>query len=118
MTTLPTYEVFIGESLPDLGLFVRENGQLVAGMASGHTYELKVASLDGEVLITKTSGIAGQAGTGFPPTGTPNLVVQWAAAGELNNLTAGSFLAQLKITRTSDNKVRIVQWLIRARAVL
>jgi len=117
MTGLPTYEVFVGESLPDLGLFVRENGQLVPGLGSGHTFELKIAPLDGAVAVTKTSGIVGQTGTGFAPLGTPNVMISWAA-GVLGSLTEGSFLAQLKITRTADNKVRILQWLIRTRAAL
>lgn len=116
MTKLPTYEIFVGESLPDLGLFVRANGQLVTGLASGHTFELKIASMDGDLLVTKTTGITGQSGTGFPPLGTPNVVIAWS--DELEELTADSFLAQLKITRTADSKVRIVQWLIRARAAL
>lgn len=116
MTRLPTYEVFVGESLPELGLFVRENGQLVAGLGSGHTFELKIASLDGDVLVTKTTGIVGQTGTGFPPLGTPNVVIAWAS--ELAVLTDDSFHAQLKITRTADGKSRFLQWLIRARAVL
>lgn len=118
MSRLPTYEIFVGESLPTLGLFLRENGQLVTGLAAGHTFELKVAALDGDVLITKTDGIAGQVGAGFPPLGTPNLLIQWAATDELDKLVAGSFLAQLKVTRDSDSRVRIVQWLIRARAAL
>lgn len=116
MKPLPTCEVFVGESLPDLGLFIRENGQLVTGLGSGHTFELKIAKHDGDVLATKTTGITGQSGAGFPPLGTPNVVIAWAA--ELATLSAGSYLAQLKITRTSDSKVRILQWLIRARAAL
>lgn len=115
----PIYEVYVGESLPDLGLFVRENGALVTGLGSGHTFELKLASLAGEVLVTKTSGITGQTGSSFPPLGTPNVVVQWATAAELDALTAeGSYRAQLKITRTVDSRVRIYQWLVRARAAL
>lgn len=116
--SLPTYKVFVGESLPDLGLFVRENTQLITGLGSGHTFALKVASLDGDVLFAKTTGIAGQAGEGFVPLGTPNVVIQWGAEGELDQLSAGTFWAQLAITRTSDSRVRYVQWLISARAAL
>lgn len=116
MSRLPTYEVFVGESLPDLGLFLRENGQLIAGLASGATFELKVASLEGDVLFSKTTGITGQAGTGFPPLGTPNVVIQWGATDELDELTKGTFLAQLKIT--SGGRSRYVQWLISARATI
>lgn len=118
MSRLGTYEIFVGESLPDLGLFIRENGAFVTGLASGHTFELKIASLEGDVIVTKTTGISGQVGSGFAPTGTPNVVIQWGTSGELANLTVGSFLAQLKITRTADSRVRIVQWMVRARAAL
>lgn len=116
--TTPTTDVYIGESLPALSIFWRENGQLVTGLASGHTFELKIASLDdGTVLVTKTTGIVGQAGSGFQPLGTPNVVVQWAA-GDLADLTPGTYRAQLKITRTADSRVRIDQFLLRALAVL
>lgn len=114
---LQTYEVFVGESLPALKLFLREDTQLIAGL-DGSTFELKVATLDGEVLFTKTSGITGQAGGGFPPVNcTPNVVIAWAAADELDKLTGGqTYLAQLKIT--TGGKSRYVQWLLAARTAL
>lgn len=119
MKPTPTYEVFVGESLPDFGLFYRENGVLVPGLTSGHTFELTVADLldNDDVLFTKTSGIVGQAGSGFPPLGVPNLLIQWLATGELDTLTPGTtYRAQLAIT--SGGKVRRVEWLIAARAAL
>lgn len=113
-----TYEVFDTESLPDLGLFVRENGTLLSGLSSGYTFELKVADLSGTAMFTKSSGFTGQAGTGAPPDGTPNLVVQWATSGEIATLSAGStYKAQLKITRNSDSRVRFYSFLIACREV-
>lgn len=118
MSRLATYEVFIGESLPDLSLFYRENGQLVAGLNAGHTFELKIAPLGSNTaLFTKTSGIVGQSGSGSPPLGTPNIVIQWAD-GDLASLPEGSFRALLKITRDADSRKRYVEWVIRARAPL
>jgi hypothetical protein len=116
---IPIYEVYVGESLPDMGLFLRENGALVTGLGSGHTFELKIATLENEVLVTKTTGIIGQTGSSFPPLGTPNVVIQWATTEDLHELTADeTYRAQLKVTRTVDSRVRIQQWLIRARAAL
>lgn len=119
MTRLSTYEIFCGESLPDLGLFLRENGVLIPALASGHTFELKVA-IHGtsSVVFTKTTGITGQTGSTFPPLGTPNVVIAWAATGELDALTPGAYRAQLKITRTLDGKARFYQWLINANVAL
>jgi len=110
-----TYEVFVGESAPPLKLFLRENGVLIPGLATGHTFVLKVATMEDVVLFTKSSSITGQAGSGFAPLGTPNVIVQWAVADELDKLSEGTFRAQLAIT-DSDNRVRYVQWLIHARA--
>lgn len=115
---IPTYEVFIGESLPDLGLFIRENGALISGLANGHTFELRVGTIAGAVLFTKTTGFTGQAGSGFSPLGIPNLIIQWGVTGELDQLTEGTFRARLEITRTSDSRKRYFEWLIRARSVL
>lgn len=115
----PTYEVFVGESLPDLKLFVRDNTQLVTGLGSGHTFALKVATLAGEVLFTKTTGIIGQTGSGFQPLGTPNVIVAWAVADELDQLEAGAtYRAQLFTTRAVDSKKSVDEFLISARATL
>lgn len=118
-TPLPTYEVFVGESLPDLSLFLRENTQLISGLDSGHSFRLRVVPVEGgAVVLEKTTGFVGQAGSGFPPLGTPNLRVQWA----LNDLAElepdASYRAQLAITRTEDDRVRIYEFLIRTRATL
>ena len=115
---MKTYKVRVGESLPDLGLFVRDNGALLAGLASGYTFALKVGTLDGDLVFTKSSGIVGQTGANSPPLGTPNVVIRWATTDELDQLTPGTFKAQLFITRSSDSKVRIEEWLISVAATL
>lgn len=114
MIRRPTYEIYVGESLPDFGLFLVNDTQLVTGLSSGYTFELKVLTLADEEVFTKTDGIIGQTGNDFPPLGTPNVVIQWA--GELAALSAGTYKAQLKMTRTADSKVRFEQWLIVATA--
>lgn len=117
MRNLPTYEVTVGESLLPLKLFVRPDGALLTGLASGYTFELKVGPVDGgAVLFTKTDGITGQAGAGFAPSGTPNVVVQWEATGELDALSEGTYLAQLALI--SGGKRAFFPFLIRARAAL
>jgi hypothetical protein len=113
-------DVVDGESLPDLGLYVRENGTLLAGLATGYTVTLKSADETGTVLVTKTSGITGQAGNGIPPTGTPNVIVQWnATPSELAALDGGeTYDAQLTITRTSDSRSRLYPFRIYVRPSL
>lgn len=117
---MTTIEVVDGESLPSLGLFVRENGTLLTGLDSGHTFEMKVADSAGTLVFTKTSGITGQAGSGVPPNGTPNVVVQWTASpSELAAMSGGStYAAQLKIVRTADSRSRYYQFSIYCRAAL
>lgn len=117
---MSTIEVIDGENLPSLGLFVRENTALLTGLDSGHTFELKVATDDNTLLFTKTTGITGQAGAGMPPTGTPNVIVQWAnTTSELAAMTGGeTYKAQLKITRSSDARFRLYQFDIYCREAL
>jgi hypothetical protein len=113
---LPIYEVIVGESLPDLALFCRVDGTLLTGLGTGHTFSLVVRNPgDTATLFTKTTGFTGQTGSGTPPDGTPNLVVQWATSGELSTLTAGSaHKALLSITRSSDSRVRKYRFVIQA----
>ena len=117
---MATVEVIDGENLPSLGLFVRENGTLLTGLDTGHTFELKIAEADGTVVVTKTTGITGQAGTGTPPSGTPNVVIAWSSGtSELASLTGGdTYQVQLKITRTADTRSRYYQFSLYCRAAL
>jgi hypothetical protein len=105
---IPVYEAVVGESLPDLGLFLRVSGSLLTGLGTGHTFSLKVRNpRDTATLFTKTTGFTGQTGSGSAPDGTPNLVVQWATSGQLSLLTPGALhRSMLAITRSSDSRVR------------
>jgi hypothetical protein len=111
---LPVYRVVVGQALPDLGLFVRVDGALLAGLASGFTFSLRVRDpLDAATLFTKTTGFTGQTGAGSEPGGTPNLVVAWAATGELDQLTPGEqHRSLLNVVRQSDSKPFKYQFLI------
>jgi len=106
----PTFEYVVGADAPSLGLFVRENGTLL-DLSSGYTFSLKVVTAAGSAAeFTKTSGISGAAGSGLPPSGTPNVTIQWATSGELNSLSASTrYLAQLTITG-GDSRQRIRQF--------
>ncbi len=107
MATIPTVEYIVGADLDDLGLFVRANRQLI-DLSSGHSFTLIVGDgSSGTGGFTKTTSMTGAAGSGTPPSGTPNLVVTWETTGELNNLTgATTYPAQLTILRTTDQRQR------------
>lgn len=113
---IPAYEVVVGQNLPDLGMFVRVDGQLVTNMDTDYTFTLLVRDpLDTVTLFTKTAGFTGQAGTGTPPNGTPNLIVQWAPTSELEALTGGKdHKAMLTVTRTADARRSFYEFILRA----
>ena len=79
-----------------------DDGALI-DFSSGYTFSLKVGSRGMAASLVKTSNIVGAAGAGVEPTGTPNVVVTWAA-GELA-LAAGGYLAQLTATTSSLDRV-------------
>jgi hypothetical protein len=60
---------------------------------TGYTFTLKIHNSTTTVL-TKTTGITGAAGSGTPPTGTPNIAIQWAV-DELLNIPAGEYTMEL-----------------------
>lgn len=64
--------------------------------SGAYTWSLKIGTLGGTTLITKTSGITGAVGAGTEPFGTPNIVIVWAA-GELN-VAPGSYRFELTPT--------------------
>lgn len=107
---IPTIEYIKGADLDDLGLFIRANRKLI-NLSSGHTFTLVVGDgTSGTAGFTKTTSMVGAAGSGTPPNGVPNLVVTWETTGELNDLTAGRYMCQLTILRTSDQRQRVRQF--------
>jgi hypothetical protein len=91
-----------GAELPIAGWWLYDGQSLATGLDAGHTFELKVFPAGGASVLTKTTGIVGQAGTGTGrgSSDTPNVVFTWAA-GELA-LPAGRYRVQLRVVRTVD----------------
>lgn len=80
-----------GDERPAWQATVTVNGA-APDLSSGYTYALKLASSpDGTAVLTKTTGIAGDA--------SGVVTVTWAA-GDLD-LTPGTYVAQLRATSSS-----------------
>lgn len=89
--------------LPALKLWVFDDDDTLINFASGWTFSFKIGNPGSAALLTKTSGIAGAAGAGVEPSGTPNITVTWSA-GELN-LTIGTYAGQLTCTSGTLDRV-------------
>lgn len=115
----PVYEVVVGESLPDLSLWVTVDKQLLTDLGSNAFFSLLVRDPDDTVtLFNKLTGFLGQVGEGTERNGFPNLIVQWGGSGELDQLTPDrTHKALLTITRVSDEKIRYYRFVIKATAV-
>ncbi len=85
-----------GAERPALKLWLLDDDGTLIDFSAGYTFEFRVGLTGSTPLVTKTSGIAGAAGAGGEPTGTPNVVVTWAA-DELA-VTPGAYSWQLKAT--------------------
>ncbi len=85
-----------GAERPALKLWLQDDDGALIDFSAGYTFEFKVGLAGQAAVLTKTSGIAGAAGAGVEPTGTPNVVVTWAA-DELA-VTPGAYSWQLKAT--------------------
>ena len=80
-----------------------DDGTLIDLSTGSPTFSFKIGHLGSAAVLTKTSGIAGAAGAGTEPDGTPNCVVTWTT-GELN-LTPGRYAWQLTINTSSLDRV-------------
>lgn len=95
-------QYYRGVTRPALQLWVREaNGQLI-DFSSGWTFEFKLG-ITGPAVLTKTSGIAGAAGDGQEPNGTPNVVVTWS--GTELDLPPKIYFWQLKATSGGNPRI-------------
>jgi hypothetical protein len=96
----PELTRFIGDE-DELHIWWFVNGALL-DLHTGYTFQAKLASVKtpATTIWTKTTGFTGAVGSGVEGNGTPNLVVQWATSGELNDssLTAGRYILQIKAT--------------------
>jgi hypothetical protein len=71
------------------------NGGLI-DFSVGYTFVVKIGNPGSAAILTKSTGIAGAAGAGVEPTGTPNLVIT-PTADEFAALS-GVYNIQLKAT--------------------
>lgn len=99
-----------GVTRPALQLWLQEANGLLIDFSSGWTFELKLGvaprrpqGIPGAAVLTKTTGIAGAAGAGEEPNGTPNVVVTWAGS-ELDH-PYGSYVWQLKATTGGNPRI-------------
>lgn len=80
-----------------------DDGNLIDFSSGSYSYSFKIGLPGSAALLTKTTNIAGAVGAGVEPTGTPNIVVTWAA-GDLA-LTPGVYVWQLTATISGLDRV-------------
>jgi hypothetical protein len=88
---------------PALELWVFDDDGTLIDFSASYTFVFKIGTPGSAALLTKSSGIAGAAGSGVEPTGTPNVVITWVA-GDLA-LTPGNYTGQLTATTSSLDRV-------------
>jgi hypothetical protein len=82
---------------PDIRLWLTDSNGTLIDFSTGYTFAFKLGNSGSAATFTKTSGITGAAGSGVEPTGTPNITLTFTA-GDLDSLTAGPCLWQLRAT--------------------
>jgi hypothetical protein len=82
---------------PDIRLWLADSNGNLIDFSTGYTFQFKLGNPGTAADFTKTTGITGAAGSGIEPTGTPNITLSFTAA-ELDGLTAGACLWQLRAT--------------------
>ena len=92
-----------GAERPALKLWLLDDDGALIDFSSGYSYKLRIGEVGAPAILEKTSGIAGAAGSGVEPTGTPNITVTWSA-GELD-LPPGAYTAQLTATTVGLDRV-------------
>ncbi len=99
-----TLRYYVGSDLPDTQITVRNGDGTYPDFSSGYTFAVKVAPAGStSASFTKSTSITGAAGSAT----VANVSVSWATSGELNSLTAGYYILQLQVTRSSDSR----QWI-------
>jgi hypothetical protein len=82
---------------PDIKLWLADSNGNLIDFSTGYTFAFKLGNPGAAADFTKTTGIAGAVGAGVEPSGTPNITLTFTAA-ELDGLTAGAYLWQLRAT--------------------
>ena len=88
---------------PVLELWLLDDDGSLIDFSAGYTFAFKVGHAGVAAILTKSSGIAGAAGSGSEPAGAPNVTVTWTA-GELD-LAPGSYGWQLTATTGGLDRV-------------
>jgi hypothetical protein len=100
-----------GAELPDAAITWLDSSGDIIDYSSGWGYQIKVGTVGGSALFTKTTGITGAATA-------PNVTVTWGTAAELSTLDAGFYTVQLKATRTLDSKDRFMDVQLRIKPAI
>ena len=82
---------------PAIKLWLQDDDGALIDFSTGYTFEFKIGRPGAAADLTKTTAIAGAAGSGTETSGTPNLTISFTA-GELDALTPGSTTGQVKAT--------------------
>lgn len=98
---------YVGSDLPDTQITLRNGDGTYPDFSSGYTFSIKVAPAGSTTAtFTKSTNVTGAAGSAT----VANLTISWATSGELNSLTAGYYILQVTVTRTSDSRQWIEQF--------
>jgi len=89
---------------PDIRLWLLDDAGALVNFATGYTFELKLGIPGDAAVFTKTTGIAGAAGAGVEPSGTPNVVITFTA-GELDNIPARTYTWQIRATNATLDRI-------------
>jgi hypothetical protein len=99
----------VGESLPSVSLVWRDTERQLIDFSSGWTLSAKVTQLDGTVAFEKTAGVVGN-------DTVPNVVVAWAAEGEIASLGVGWYWLDVEAVNTQGLKRESRRQLLRIAA--
>ena len=111
MTATKVYRFTIGEELANLKLTLYDDdGTTLIDFSVPYTFELKIGTPGLAAELTKTTGITGA-------TTAPNVTVAFDE-DELDALTAGLHVAQLRARRTADDKDHYFSFWLRIKSAI
>lgn len=99
MILVPTAELtyYRTAERPDVELWLLGPDGTLLNLATGYTFEFKLGTPGSAAVFTKTTGIAGAAGSGTETSGAPNVVITFAT-DELASVAARAYTWQLRAT--------------------
>jgi hypothetical protein len=99
-----------GASRPTLQLWLRDDDGDLIDFTTGYTFVFKVGTIGSAAELTKSSGIAGAAGAGTEPDGTPNIVITPTALEF--TFTPAAYTWQLTATTGGNGRVFSGQFIL------